>query len=291
MKLEKKPFTTKGRLDKRLWYYPLLKKLNLTSFKRITEHFIHDKKFIPIKIENLDPGKLQSLNHSIAWELNRKRLISDIELTKQVPLNTHTKLLSTRTIRLCSRYGMLNMGAVYERCIQEKDSGFSPVAEKKFTITANYQLASLLNNYKLLSEEKLMWVERPYWKLIVPVWEEFGNDFKKYLHEYNYPWSEITKEIICRSLARRYRYNRLIHDRWGNTTLRKLVLHFTRQDHHNNLVIYTKGHTGPDPKEKDFFAEHGPKAFIEIRTFLEKIQLLPPPSQEEKDRRWVEENE
>ncbi len=66
---------------------------------------------------------------------------------------------------------------------------------------------------------------------------------------------------------------------------------FVRIDWKNQPVFHDKGHWGSYVYNKDFFAEHGPKAYIEIRNFLEDIDYLPQPNEEERDRRFVEEEE
>ncbi len=289
MKVSDRPFTKTGRLDKRLWYYPHLKKLKLVSIKQLSKRCIGNEKFLNLTIEGLPAVKLESLNYSICWELERRKLLPEIELTKLMPLSAHTKLLSQRTRNLCNKHGIKTMADVLARCVDEEDKGFQPIREKKFTITANYQLARLLQHYRLITEETFHLVRRPYWKLLVPVWEDFEESDTKRIREFKYKWSNKAKEIICKILARKYRYNRLIHHKWEVASIKKLVLEFVRIDHRNRLVFYDKYHAGPDPHDKDFFAEHGPKAFIEIRTFLESLYYLDKPDQEELDRRFTEE--
>lgn len=286
--IKKNVITQKGTLDKRLWYYPHLKKLRLISIKQLVKKCVDKKQcFIPPDIQGVTPGQRESINHSIVFELVKRKILPEIEEKKFLPISIYVKSLSIMTIKQCNKNGITTLGAAIKRCVKNKQ--FVPVSEKKFTVKANYQLALLLHRKRLITDNALSRVERPHWVLLVPQWDQLGPDSKKYLCDLDWKWDETTIEIIRRSVTRKFRYNNMFYNVWNTISVKELVMTFVRIDSNNKLVFYTKGHYGPYRSNRDFFDEHGPKAFPQIRKFLEEMYYLPRPSQEELDRRFVEE--
>lgn len=275
VKLEK-IFTTRDTLDKRFWFYPHLKKLHLVSINQLQKKCISKDRFIPLFIEGITPGQLESLNYTIALEFTHKKLISKTEANKLLPLSCYTKSLSKRTRKACANNNIHNLGDVIEKCLKRKNR-FTPIRLKGFTTTANHQLAVLLHRKRLINDKALFAVERPSWMLLVPTYDQIGSDGETRLCTMSRAWNERTKDVICRAVTIKFRHRAGALNPWETISIEQLVMTFVRIDTNNNPIFYTKNRSaGPYSHIRDFFDEHGPKAYPEIQKFLEDMNYLVP---------------
>jgi hypothetical protein len=233
------------------------------------------KQFVPLKADKLKVVDLHDLNYSIALYFCKKKLISENELRKQLPLSCYYAIIRKRARRALSFNGIRTVKDLCDACIE--DHQFKSLKGKKIGPRVNYEAALVLRHLGYLSEKAFLAVPLPSWKTRLLTDREIGIDGRRKLHKME--WSDNAKEVIINAVSLKCKDPLGGKRHWHSITLGDLVKTFVRIDPSGTPVFYEKGHTGSHWYSAEWFQKRFKPAFVEIAEKLRAFDFLPQPQE------------
>lgn len=249
----------------------LLHSLEIRTSTALRLRCLDKKQFVPLKVDKLKVSELHDLNYSIAQYFFKKRLISEQELKKQLPLSCYYAIIRKRARRALAFNGIRTVRDLCSTCIEERQ--FKSLKGKKIGPRVNYEAAQVLHHLGYLSEKAFLAVPLPSWKTRLLTDREIGMDGRRKLHKLE--WSDIAKEVIIRAVSLKFKDIYGGKRNWQSITLGELVKTFVRIDPNGTPVFYEKGHTGSHWYSAEWFQKRFNQAFTEIAEKLRAFDFLP----------------
>ena len=250
-----------------------LKEIGITTVSRLKKRCIDKNgRYIILKIPNMQVVHQQNGNLGIADFFVKRGGLVQLEKTLLYPLSSFTHIVKTRSVNALALSNIYLVRQVYEKCIQ--DGEFDPMKHyKKVGVSANYQVAKLLNKLGLLSNEAFLKVQRPSWKFRQLQNDEIGPDGLKLVHEMQ--WSENAKLTIIHAVSLKFKDVGPTNTReWNSITLGELVKTFVRMSAHDILYFYTKGHIGSLWYAHNWYTDKFEEGFVEIEKKIVEFGFL-----------------